>query len=199
MYIFLQGFAVGMGLIVAIGAQNAFVLKQGLKKQYIFWICLVCALSDAILILLGVLGFASIIEKTPEILIIAQYFGAAFLFFYGAQHFYTALTQNQTLIATEQSEQNLWKLLAICLALTWLNPHVYLDTVILLGSISTQYAAAKMNFALGAITASFIFFFALGFGARLLQPIFKRPNAWKVLDILIAIMMWGIAFNLIFH
>lgn len=197
MSIFIQGFAIGMGLIVAIGAQNAFVLKQGLKKQGVFWICLVCALSDAILILLGVLGFAKVIEKIPEILRLAQYFGAAFLFFYGAQHFYAALMQNQALLASEVQAQSLWKLLVISLTLTWLNPHVYLDTVILLGSISTQYAENQVSFTLGAITASFVFFFSLGFGARLLQPIFQRPSAWKILDVLIGIVMWIIAFNLI--
>lgn len=198
MQAFISGFAIGMSLIVAIGAQNAFVLKQGLKKQFVFWVCLLCAASDAILILLGVTGFAHVIQKYPQILNIAKYFGATFLLLYGTQHFYMALTQSQTLFAGEAKQQNIWKILSICLALTWLNPHVYLDTVILLGSISTQYAAAKMYFALGAMTASFVFFFSLGFGARLLQPIFQQAKAWKILDVIIALIMWSIAFKLLF-
>ncbi|WP_173911269.1 LysE/ArgO family amino acid transporter [Acinetobacter sp. Marseille-Q1618] len=198
MQAFISGFAIGMSLIVAIGAQNAFVLKQGLKKQFVFWVCLLCATSDAILILLGVTGFAHVIQNYPQILNIAKYFGATFLLVYGAQHFYTALTQSQTLFAGEAKQQNIWKILSICLALTWLNPHVYLDTVILLGSISTQYAAAKMYFAFGAMTASFVFFFSLGFGARLLQPIFQQAKAWKILDVIIALIMWSIAFKLLF-
>lgn len=196
---FIHGFAIGMSLIVAIGAQNAFVLKQGLKRQYVFWVCLLCATSDAILIALGVTGFAQVIQSYPLILSIAKYFGAAFLFIYGAQHFYAAVTQNQSLSASDTQAENVWKILAICAALTWLNPHVYLDTVILLGSISTQYAANKMYFAFGAMTASFIFFFFLGFGARFLQPIFQRPQAWKILDMMIALIMWAIAFNLLLN
>ena len=199
MQAFISGFAIGMSLIVAIGAQNAFVLKQGLKKQFVFWVCLLCAASDAILILLGVTGFAHVIQNYPQILNIAKYFGATFLFLYGAQHFYMALTQSQTLFAGEAKQQNIWKILSICLALTWLNPHVYLDTVILLGSISTQYAATKMYFAFGAMTASFVFFFSLGFGARLLQPIFQQAKAWKILDVIIALIMWSITFKLLFN
>lgn len=199
MQAFISGFAIGMSLIVAIGAQNAFVLKQGLKKQFVFWVCLLCATSDAILILLGVTGFAHVIQNYPQILNIAKYFGATFLLLYGTQHFYMALTQSQTLFAGEAKQQNIWKILSICLALTWLNPHVYLDTVILLGSISTQYAATKMYFALGAMTASFVFFFSLGFGARLLQPIFQQAKAWKILDVIIALIMWSIAFKLLFN
>ncbi|NNP73271.1 amino acid transporter [Acinetobacter defluvii] len=196
---FLSGFALGMSLIVAIGAQNAFVLKQGLKRQYVFWVCLLCAASDAALILLGVTGFAHIIQSYPHVLDIAKYFGAVFLLLYGAQHFYTALTQSQMLLASAEKPQNIWKILGICLALTWLNPHVYLDTVILLGSISTQYAATKMYFASGAMTASFVFFFSLGFGAGLLQPIFRQAKAWKILDIIIALIMWSIAFRLLLN
>lgn len=119
--------------------------------------------------------------------------------FYGAQHVYTALTQSQSLFASEQNAENLWKTLAICAALTWLNPHVYLDIVLLLGSISTQYSTTKIYFALGAMSASLLFFFSLGFGARLLEPIFQRPQAWKVLDLLIALIMWAIALNLLLN
>lgn len=195
---YLQGFAIGFSLILAIGAQNAFVLKQGLKQQHIFWICLLCALSDATLIALGVFGFAALMQQFPMMITIARYAGAVFLMVYGAQHIKQALQANQSIQLDAQSEQSLWKILGICLALTWLNPHVYLDTVVLLGSISTQFAQMKLYFALGAISASFLFFFALGYGARLLLPVFKNPKAWQVLDVMIAVVMWSIALSLVF-
>lgn len=194
---YMQGFAIGMSLIMAIGAQNAFVLKQGLKKQYVFWICMVCIASDSILILLGVLGFSKIMQTNPELVEWAKYLGATFLFFYGAQHFYKAFTATTNLLPSEKDESKLLKMVLICLALTWLNPHVYLDTVVLIGSISTQFEHAKLQFALGAITASWIFFFALGFGARFLLPIFKSAKSWKILDFVIGLVMWGIVTSLI--
>lgn len=195
---YLQGFAIGFSLILAIGAQNAFVLKQGLKQQHIFWICLLCALSDATLIALGVFGLAALMQQFPMMITIARHAGAVFLMVYGAQHIKQALQANQSIQLDAQSEQSLWKILGICLALTWLNPHVYLDTVVLLGSISTQFAQMKLYFALGAISASFLFFFALGYGARLLLPVFKNPKAWQVLDVMIAVVMWSIALSLVF-
>ena len=195
---YLQGFAIGFSLILAIGAQNAFVLKQGLKQQHIFWICLLCALSDATLIALGVFGFAALMQQFPMMITIARYAGALFLMVYGAQHIKQALQANQSIQLDPQSEQSLWKILGICLALTWLNPHVYLDTVVLLGSISTQFAQMKLYFALGAISASFLFFFALGYGARLLLPVFENAKAWQVLDVMIAVVMWSIALSLVF-
>ena len=195
---YLQGFAIGFSLILAIGAQNAFVLKQGLKQQHIFWICLLCALSDATLIALGVFGFAALMQQFPMMITIARYAGALFLMVYGAQHIKQALQANQSIQLDAQSEQSLWKILGICLALTWLNPHVYLDTVVLLGSISAQFTQMKVYFALGAISASFLFFFALGYGARLLLPVFENPKAWQVLDVMIAVVMWSIALSLVF-
>lgn len=195
---YLQGFAIGFSLILAIGAQNAFVLKQGLKQQHIFWICLLCALSDATLIALGVFGFAALMQQFPMMITIARYAGALFLMVYGAQHIKQALQANQSIQLDAQSEQSLWKILGICLALTWLNPHVYLDTVVLLGSISAQFAQMKLYFALGAISASFLFFFALGYGVRLLLPVFKNRKAWQILDVMIAGVMWNIALSLVF-
>lgn len=195
---YLQGFAIGFSLILAIGAQNAFVLKQGLKQQHIFWICLLCALSDATLIALGVFGFAALMQQFPMMITIARYAGALFLMVYGAQHIKQALQANQSIQLDAQSEQSLWKILGICLALTWLNPHVYLDTMVLLGSISAQFAQMKLYFALGAISASFLFFFALGYGARLLLPVFKNRKAWQILDVMIAVVMWSIALSLVF-
>lgn len=194
---YLQGFAIGLSLIVAIGAQNAFVLKQGLKKQAVFWVCFVCALSDSILVVLGITGFATVIQLYPELVGFAKWAGAVFLLWYGLQHVIQAFKSNQSLHAGSQNEIQLSKIIIVCLALTWLNPHVYLDTVVLIGSISTQFEQTKLYFALGVITASWFFFFSLGYGARVLIPVFANPKAWKVLDGVIALIMWSIAISLI--
>lgn len=194
---YLQGFGIGLGLILAIGAQNAFVLKQGLKKQHVFWLCLVCALSDSMLILFGVLGFSKIILLYPNLVVIAKYLGALFLLFYGAQHFYQAFKVQQYLQPSENQETKLLPMIMICLALTWLNPHVYLDTVVLIGTVSTQFPTTQIYFALGAMTASWVFFYSLGYGARLLLPLFQQARSWQILDFLIACMMWGIAISLL--
>lgn len=193
---YLQGFAIGLSLIVAIGAQNAFVLKQGLKKQAVFWVCFVCALSDSILVVLGITGFATMIQLYPELVGFAKWAGAVFLLWYGLQHAIQAFQSNQSLHAGSQNEIQLSKIIIVCLALTWLNPHVYLDTVVLIGSISTQFEQTKLYFALGVITASWFFFFSLGYGARVLIPVFANPKAWKVLDVVIALIMWSIAISL---
>lgn len=193
----LHGFAMALSLIVVIGAQNAFVLKQGIKQQHVFAVCLCCALSDAILISVGVLGFSELVLLHPDWLNIAKYLGATFLLIYGAQHFYQAWKGEQRLDLTQDEVPCLWKVLLICLGLTWLNPHVYLDTVVLLGSVSTQYPNTQLYFALGAISASFLFFFSLGYAARYLQPIFQRPQAWKILDLIIGCVMWSIAISLL--
>ena len=194
---YLQGFAIGLSLIVAIGAQNAFVLKQGLKKQAVFWVCFVCALSDSILVVLGITGFATVIQLYPELVGFAKWAGAVFLLWYGLQHAIQAFKSNQSLHAGSQNEIQLSKIIIVCLALTWLNPHVYLDTVVLIGSISTQFEQTKLYFTLGVITASWFFFFSLGYGARVLIPVFANPKAWKVLDVVIALIMWSIAISLI--
>ena len=194
---YLQGFAIGLSLIVAIGAQNTFVLKQGLKKQAVFWVCFVCALSDSILVVLGITGFATVIQLYPELVGFAKWAGAVFLLWYGLQHVIQAFKSNQSLHAGSQNEIQLSKIIMVCLALTWLNPHVYLDTVVLIGSISTQFEQTKLYFTLGVITASWFFFFSLGYGARVLIPVFANPKAWKVLDVVIALIMWSIAISLI--
>ncbi|RBA39912.1 MULTISPECIES: LysE/ArgO family amino acid transporter [Acinetobacter] len=193
---YFSGFALGLSLILAIGAQNAFVLKQGLLKQHVFWVCLICALSDAFLICLGVFGFASILSQQAWLIQAMKYFGALFLFIYGARSFYNAYNLQSGLIASEQETTTFWQTIVLCLSFSWLNPHVYLDTVVLLGSISAQYAD-KISFASGAVSASFLFFFSLGFGARLLRPVFANPKAWKVLDLLIGCIMWLIALSLL--
>jgi len=192
-----QGFFLGLSLIVAIGAQNAFVLKQGLKGQHVFWVCLVCAASDAILITAGVFGLNVVESYLPKFGLFARYFGAAFLFFYGLRNFYSAYKREGALEPDERAVGGLWPVLLICLALTWLNPHVYLDTVVLLGSISTQYGDQASYFAVGAVVSSFVFFFTLGYGARLLRPLFAKPVTWVVLDVLIGCVMWMIAVSLV--
>lgn len=194
---YFHGLALGLSLCVAIGPQNAFVLKQGLKRQHILWICLICTLSDAILIALGVLGFSGLIRSFPDLLNWAKYAGAAFLMFYGWQHFQHMQQGGQALNPEGQSESSLGQIVLICLAFTWLNPHVYLDTVVLIGSVSTQYQTHPMAFAFGAMSASLVFFFALGYGSRYLLPIFQHPRSWQILDGIIALMMWGIAISLL--
>ncbi|SMC74076.1 LysE/ArgO family amino acid transporter [Primorskyibacter flagellatus] len=188
------GFSLGLSLILAIGAQNAFVLRQGLRRQHVFAIALTCALSDAVLIVAGVAGFGALIETMPSLGAAMRWGGAVFLFFYGARAFWAAWRGGEVLEAG-QGAGSLRAALLTCLALTWLNPHVYLDTVVLLGSVSAQYAA--WPFGIGAVTASFAFFFALGYGARLLAPVFARPMAWRVLDALIGVIMWAIAATLV--
>lgn len=192
----IAGLTIGFSLILAIGSQNAFVLKQGLKKEYVFVVCFICALSDAILITLGIVGFSVIIEKSPWIEPLARYGGAAFLFYYGASSFFNAF-KNESLAPSDIPANSILKVVSTCLAFTWLNPHVYLDTVVLIGSISSQFPGQKLEFAIGAVLASFLFFFSLGYGARFLLPVFKSPKSWKILDILIGMMMWFLAFNLV--
>jgi L-lysine exporter family protein LysE/ArgO len=195
----LSGFLLGLSLIVAIGAQNAFVLRQGLRREHVFWVCLVCALSDAALICMGVLGFAAVIDKLPWIDRVMRYFGAAFLLVYGARSFWSAWRSRGSLAPADAPPRPLLATLAVCLALTWLNPHVYLDTLVLLGSVSTQFAGSLVPFAAGAMLASFVFFFALGYGSQLLRPVFAKPRAWQVLEVLIGITMWAIAAGLLLH
>lgn len=195
---FSTGFLLGGSLIIAIGSQNAYVLKQGLLRSHVFIICLICALSDALLITIGTTGIGKIIESYPDWLKAITWFGAAYLFIFGIMSFRAALS-NQTLhAATENTSQNFNVIISTVLALTFLNPHVYLDTVLLIGSIASPYtSSARIYFTLGAISASFIWFFALGYGARLLIPLFSKPSAWKILNTLIGIVMWGIAYSLL--
>lgn len=198
MVTFLTGLGVGFSLILAIGAQNAFVLRQGLKREYVFSVCLICALSDSILIYLGITGFSKIVKEFPLITIFAQYFGAVFLFIYGLRSFYSAFRKSTRLDPSNIEKANIYRVLGTCLAFTWLNPHVYLDTVVLVGSISTKFINELPAFAMGAILSSWIFFFSLGYGAKFLLPLFQNSISWKILDFLIGVMMWVIAINLLY-
>jgi L-lysine exporter family protein LysE/ArgO len=196
---FLEGCGTGAGLIVAIGAQNAFVLKQGLMKNYVFITALVCALSDAILIWLGVGGLGQLIACNVYLMEIARWGGATFLLWYGFRSF-RAVFKNSTLKIDQTSpERPGLKLTVVTLLMVcFLNPHVYLDAFILLGSIGGQFKEnERIFFGLGAVTASFVWFFALCYGARYLAPLFSKPIAWKILDFIIGCIMWAIAITLI--
>ena len=195
--IYLTGLTMGLSLIVAIGAQNAFVLRQGLRNEHVFAVCLACALSDAALIVLGVTSFRQIAALLPWLDPVMRYAGAAFLIWYGAKSLYSAFRSTAVLAAGEVKSASFRQTLAMCLALTWLNPHVYLDIVVLLGTISTRFPGHEISFATGAMTGSFLFFFSLGFGARWLRPIFAKPSSWRILETLIAFTMWMIATKLL--
>lgn len=193
----LQGFMLGAGLIVAIGAQNAFVLRQGLLRRHVLPVAFLCAASDALLIALGTAGLGSLIAGRPGLLRLVGLGGAAFLFWYGIVALRRA-TRPHRLQTAGPTENRLAAAVATCLALTFLNPHVYLDTVVLLGSISARFTGAgRTAFAAGAMTASFAWFFSLGYGARLLTPLFARPLAWWILDALIALTMAVLALLLL--
>lgn len=196
--VFLTGMMTGLSLIVAIGAQNAFVLRQGLRGEHVLAVCLTCAISDAFLILLGVTSFGQIAEWLPWLAPAMRYAGAAFLIWYGAKSLRDALRSTDALIVgTDRKAGSLAKTLTACLAITWLNPHVYLDTVVLLGTISTRFAGEQGSFAAGAVSGSFLFFFSLGYGAAWLRPIFAKPSSWRILEAVIAIVMWSIAAKLV--
>ena len=194
---FIAGFLLCIGLIVAIGAQNAFVLRQAIRGEHVFLVCLACALSDAVLIGVGVAGFGAIIDAAPWIEPALRYGGAAFLAFYGTRSLWSAFHGAGALVAAGGPTASMPATLGTCLAFTWLNPHVYLDTVVLVGSVSTQYHGRQAAFAMGAIGASFVFFFALGYGGKFLRPIFARQEAWRLLDLTIGAVMWAIALSLV--
>ncbi|MBW4707546.1 LysE/ArgO family amino acid transporter [Roseobacter sp. YSTF-M11] len=193
---FLPGYVLSLSLIVAIGAQNAFVLRQGLRREHVFWVCMTCGTSDAILVSAGVAGFGALAESVPWFEGAMRYGGAAFLMWYGWRNARSAWQGGHVLRADNGTGRPLMPTLLTLLALTWLNPHVYLDTVVLIGSISAQYDN-RLLFGGGAVLASISFFFALGYGARLLAPLFARPTSWRVLDGLIALTMWTIAAGLV--
>jgi L-lysine exporter family protein LysE/ArgO len=195
--VYVTGLLTGLSLIVAIGAQNAFVLRQGLMGAHVLAVSLACSLSDAALIALGVTSFRQIAVVAPWFLPAMRYGGATFLIGYGARNLYSALRSSEALMAGEARSSGLAQTLAMCLALTWLNPHVYLDTLMLLGAISTRFPGQEAAFAAGAMTGSFVFFFSLGYGAKWFRPIFTSPSSWRVLEALIAVTMWAIALKLV--
>ena len=192
---YFSGFFLGLSLIIAIGSQNAFVLKQGLKREHVFIICLFCAVSDALLISAGVAGFGAVTARFPQVVTIAKFAGIIFLLGYGLQSLYASVRLSHALTTEGQAVGSLKKALLLCIGFTWLNPHVYLDTLVLVGMVSTG-ASSKLTFAIGAVSASFVFFFALGYGAQLLRPLFAKPKAWNILDASVGLLMFYLAWHL---
>ena len=195
----LQGFLVSGGLIVAIGAQNAFVLKQGLRRWQVLPIVLTCFLCDFSLMTLGVFGLGTLIGESRVASVALALVGALFLLVYGARAF-RAAWRGGAVMTDDGAEAagSARQAVLLTLAITLLNPHVYLDTVVIVGGIAgTLSPAAKVLFLCGAVAASALWFFALGFGARLLLPLFRRPLTWRVLDAVIGVVMWAIAFSLL--
>jgi L-lysine exporter family protein LysE/ArgO len=189
------GFAASLVLIVAIGAQNAFVLRQGLRREHVLVVVAVCAVSDLLLILAGIGGLGAVVTARPAAVEAVRWIGAAFLLGYAVLAARRALRPGG-LRPADRSSTTLRATVLTCLALTYLNPHVYLDTVLLLGSVAQQHPH-RWIFGLGASVASLVWFTALGLGARRLAPVLARPAAWRVLDGLIAVVMLAVAVSLI--
>jgi L-lysine exporter family protein LysE/ArgO len=194
----LAGFGTGLSLIVAIGAQNAFVLRQGIRREHVAAVALLCSVADAALILAGVTGIGTIVERAPVLLDVVRWAGAAFLLAYAVLALRRAVRPGELHAATGGAPVGLRPVLLTAAALTFLNPHVYLDTVLLLGSIANQHGHdGRWVFALGATAGSLLWFFGLAYGARRLAPLFARPSAWRVLDGVIAAVMAAIALSLV--
>ena len=197
------GLATGLALIIAIGAQNAFVLRQGLARQHVGTVVAICAVSDLVLIVAGVAGIGTLVEQAGWLIEVVRWLGVAFLTWYGVSSLLRARHQAETLEAARQGVGSRRAAAGRALALTWLNPHVYLDTVLLLGSIAATYSSTGSTgdagssgrwwFAVGAGLASIVWFVGLGYGARLAHRRLSTPRAWQVLDVLIGLTMLGIA------
>lgn len=195
---FAAGFALSFSLILAIGAQNAFVLRQGIRRLHVGPIVLVCCLSEAALIFAGVAGFGAVAERAPWALEVMRWGGAAFLLAYGLRSLYGAWTAGDALRAEGVPEQSLRAALTTTLLLTWANPHVYLDTLGLIGAVATTFGDGRWLFGTGALAASCVFFVILGYAARAMAPIFARPKAWMWLDVIVGLTMIALAFKLAF-
>jgi L-lysine exporter family protein LysE/ArgO len=193
----LAGLGFGLALIIAIGAQNAFVLRQGLRKEHVLVIVAICALADAALIAVGVAGLGAIITQLEWLLLVIEVIGGVFLCTYGVLAAKRALRPEVLTAETGGAPISLKAAVATMLALTFLNPHVYLDTVLLLGSVAGTYEDNRWWFAGGAMLGSLLWFSTLGFGARLLAPLFTKPTAWRVLDAIIAVVMFALGASLL--
>jgi L-lysine exporter family protein LysE/ArgO len=190
---FLAGFALSFSLILAIGAQNAFVLRQGLRRLHVGPVVAVCCLSEAVLIFAGVAGFGAVAERAPWALVAMRWGGVAFLVVYGLRSLRAAWTNTEALETGGATLQSLRAAVATALVFTWANPHVYLDTVGLIGAVAATYGGGRWAFGAGALAASCLFFGMLGYGARMLAPVFARPKAWRVLDGVVGATMMGLA------
>ncbi|HZX06575.1 LysE/ArgO family amino acid transporter [Kribbella sp.] len=189
----LAGFVTSLSLIVAIGAQNAFVLRQGLRREHVLPVVLTCSLSDALLISSGILGLGALLTRSQLALDIAKFGGAAFLYTYAFLAAKRAFHPGAITLA-DHAPAALRSVVLACLGFTYLNPHVYLDTVVLLGSLANQRGTnGRWLYGLGAVTASFLWFFSLGFFSRKLTPLFTRPRSWQLLDTAIALLMTTLA------
>ena len=198
MFAIIPGLLAGFSLIIAIGAQNAFVIRQGLTKKYVLLTILICAFSDAILIALGASGIGALIKSNKNILEFVRWFGVIYLLWFAFKSAKSVFKKEVLNSAGEASADRKSVILTV-LALTFLNPHVYLDTVILLGSISNQFGTDKWFFVIGAMLASFIWFTAIGFGAKSASRFMSQPIFWKILDLIIALVMVSIAAFLAFY
>lgn len=196
MKIALTGFLTGLSLIVAIGAQNAFVLRLGLMKSHIGIAVAICAISDALLILVGTAGMGALVEANKSLLTFVSWVGAIYLLYFAFTAAKRVFT-DQSMAAATQTVLTKKQVILSVLGFTWLNPHVYLDTVLLVGSIGSQYDEKRWIFALGASIASLIWFIGLGYGSKAAAKVMSRPITWKVLDIFIALVMTTIAISLI--
>lgn len=199
----LAGLGFGLSLIVAIGAQNAFVLRQGLRREHVGAVAAICAVSDALLYAAGGAGFGPLVERWPDAVGVLRWLGAAVVLGYGAMSAVRAVRGATALAAAEDGAlgdrpgRRLRPVVLTTLALTWLNPHVYLDTVVLQGSVAATYGDARWWFTAGAMVSSVAWFAALGYGARLLAPVLRRPGAWRVVDGVIALIMLAVAVSLL--
>ena len=190
------GFLASFTLIAAIGAQNAFVLRQGIRREHVLAVAAVCTVSDIVLIAAGIAGFGALVSAHPVAVDIARFGGAAFLFGYGLLAARRAW-RPAALTPSEKGPARLLEVLATCLALTWLNPHVYLDTVVLLGALANEHRDGRWLFGIGAVTASAVWFFSLGLGARRLAGLFTSPTTWRALDGVIAVTMTALGVSLL--
>jgi L-lysine exporter family protein LysE/ArgO len=193
---FLPGFALSFSLILAIGAQNAFVLRQGVRRLHVGPVVLVCCLSEAVLIFAGVAGFGAVAARAPWALEAMRWGGVAFLAVYGLRSLRAAWTETEAMETEGGGTQSLHAALGTVLVFTWANPHVYLDTVGLIGAVAATYGEARWAFGAGALAASCLFFLLLGYGARALAPVFARPSAWRWLDAIVGVTMLGLALKL---
>ncbi len=190
---FISGFLISISLILALGPQNVFVLRQGLLRSHVFASCLVCSISDALLIAAGVLGVGLFISEIEGLATWMSIGASIFLIFYGLLRVKSALNPKGLEIDYSESKE-LWPTILAGLAFTYLNPHVYVDTLLLIGGASSSYAGDdKVMFGIGAATASFVFFFSLGYGAKSLSPILNNPESWKIIDLFIAGVMFTVA------
>lgn len=198
MFAFIPGLLAGLSLIIAIGAQNAFVIRQGLTKKYVFLTVAICSVSDALLIALGASGLGALIKSNNSVLEIIRWFGVCYLIWFGIKSARSAL-KVQVLTAVGEASGNRKSVITTVLALTFLNPHVYLDTVILLGSISNQFGDNKWYFAAGAALGSIFWFSVIGYGAKSASRFMSKSIFWKILDSIIAVIMFSIAAFLAFY